>query len=193
MRSTYSVARVLTLALALFWFSRSPALLRTPISRQMRRRTCRLSTGSATSKREGQSETAVSGMPFVPGDRLQTTRGRVEVLFADGSALAVDEFTAIELQDRALLRMSTGRLLLTVSGVNDPANAIRYQIDTPSAAATTDGPGEYRVGLLNGRGALETNRRFFEAMRCSSPTSAQPRSAPASAAWHAIRSRRAGR
>ena len=36
--------------------------------------------GAATLEREGQTETAVSGMPFVPGDRLLTTRGRIEVL-----------------------------------------------------------------------------------------------------------------
>src|SRR5436190_12084743 len=54
--------------------------------------------GAATLEREGQAETAVAGMPFVPGDRLQTTRGRVEVLFPEGSALAIDEFTTLELQ-----------------------------------------------------------------------------------------------
>ena len=46
--------------------------------------------GAATLEREGQTETAVSGMPFVPGDRLLTTRGRIEVLFSDGTALAID-------------------------------------------------------------------------------------------------------
>ncbi len=117
--------------------------------------------GAATLEREGQAETAVTGMPFVPGDRLQTTRGRVEVMFADGTALAIDEFTAIELQDASILRMTAGRLLLTVAGVNDPSNAVRYQIDTPAASATTDGPGEYRIAIMNGRGALETELAVF--------------------------------
>ena len=117
--------------------------------------------GTATLERDGQVETAVSGMPFVPGDRLQTTRGRVEVLFPDGSSLAVDEFTTVELQDRALMRMPAGRVLLTVAGVNDPGNAVRYQIDTPPAAATTDGPGEYRVAMMNGRGETETELAVF--------------------------------
>ena len=161
MRSTYSVARVLTLALALLSFFPLTGVAQD--ADQPTNAPAHLSfvDGSATLEREGQTETAVSGMPFVPGDRLQTTRGRVEVLFADGSALAVDEFTTIELQDRALLRMGTGRLLLTVSGVNDPANAIRYQIDTPSASASTDGPGEYRIRLLNGHGELETELAVF--------------------------------
>ena len=108
MRSTYSVARVLTLALALFSFFPLTGVAQD--ADQPTNAPAHLSfvDGSATLEREGQAETAVSGMPFVPGDRLQTTRGRVEVLFADGSALAVDEFTTIELQDRALLRMAHG-------------------------------------------------------------------------------------
>ena len=117
--------------------------------------------GAATLEREGQTETAVAGMPFVPGDRLQTTRGRVELLFDDGTALSVDEFSTIELLDKAILRLTAGRILLHVVGVNDPANAVRYQIDTPSASATTDGAGEYRVALLNGGGAPETELAVF--------------------------------
>ena len=117
--------------------------------------------GAATLEREGQSETVVAGMPFVPGDRLQTTRGRVELLFDDGTALSVDEFSTIELLDKAILRLTAGRILLHVVGVNDPANAVRYQIDTPSASATTDGPGEYRVALLNGGGMPETELAVF--------------------------------
>jgi hypothetical protein len=117
--------------------------------------------GAATFEREGQAETAVSGMPLVPGDRVQTTRGRVEVLFPDGTSLAIDEFTTVELQDGALIRMLTGRVLLIVAGVNDPGHAVRYQIDTPPAAAATDGPGEYRVAITNGRGENETELAVF--------------------------------
>jgi hypothetical protein len=117
--------------------------------------------GVATLEREGEVETAMSGMPFVPGDRLQTKGGRIEVLFPEGTALAVDEYTTIEMQDRSLLRMAAGRVFLTVAGVKDPANAVRYQIDTPSASAATDGPGEYRVATMNGRGAAETELAVY--------------------------------
>jgi hypothetical protein len=50
---------------------------------------------------------------------------------------------------------------LIVAGVNDPGNAVRYQIDTPPAAAATDGPGEYRVAITNGRGETETELAVF--------------------------------
>lgn len=117
--------------------------------------------GSATLERDGQSESAASGMPLVPGDRLRTTRGRVEVLFPDGSALEVDEFASIELQAPALLRLTSGRILLIVAGVSDPANAQRYQIDTPVASASTEGPGEYRVALLTRGDVPETELAVF--------------------------------
>src|SRR5688572_19473180 len=74
--------------------------------------------GSATLEREGQSEPADAGMPLVAGDRLRTTRGRVEVLFPDGTALEVDEYASIELQAPTLLRLTAGRVLLIVAGVN---------------------------------------------------------------------------
>ena len=161
MRSSFSIARVLALTQALLFLSCVHGWAQD--SSQPARSPAHLSyvDGAATLEREGQAETAVSGMPFVPGDRLATTHGRIEVLFTDGTSLAIDEYTTIELQDRALLRMMAGRALLTVVGVNDPGNAVRYQVDTPSASATTDGPGEYRVALMNGRGAVETELAVF--------------------------------
>jgi hypothetical protein len=116
--------------------------------------------GHATIVRDGQAETATSGMPLVEGDQLRTEQGRLEVLFADGTALDVDEFTAFELQAPTLIRLTSGRLILAVAGAVDPANATRYQIDTPVASAFTEGPGEYRVSILNGRG-IETELAVF--------------------------------
>jgi hypothetical protein len=111
--------------------------------------------GLASLEREAQTDQAAAGMPLVPGDRLRTDSGRVEVLFPDGSALDVDEYASIDLQSPTLLRVTAGRVMLTVAGVNSPAAAIRYQIDTPVASAMTDGPGEFRVGLLSGPAGVE--------------------------------------
>src|SRR5947208_11917565 len=106
--------------------------------------------GAATVERDGVAARAVVNAPFVPGDRLRTARGRVEVLFADGTALDVDESSAVDLQAPALMRLTAGQILLIVSGASDPAAAVRYQIDTPAASARTDGPGEYRVAVGSG-------------------------------------------
>jgi hypothetical protein len=111
--------------------------------------------GSASLERDGQVEPVSGGMPFVPGDRLRTEAGRVEILFPDGSALDVDEFTAVDLMSPTLLRVTSGRVLFSVFGASNPSSAVRYQIDTPAASAVTDGPGEYRVSTFNAP-ALQT-------------------------------------
>ena len=89
-------------------------------------------------------------------DRLRTERGRAELLFPDGSVIDLDEYTTIELEGPTLLRMTSGRALLFAAGSNNPASAIQFQIDTPVASAQTDGPGEYRVSILGGPSAWQT-------------------------------------
>ncbi len=111
--------------------------------------------GSASLDREGQSQPVTAGLPFLVGDRLRTTDGRIEVLFPDGSALDIDEYSSVDLLSPTLLRVTGGRIMLIVAGAEDPAGALRYQVDTPVASASTDGPGEYRVALLSGPAGLE--------------------------------------
>jgi hypothetical protein len=111
--------------------------------------------GVATLERERGSEPATVGVPIVPGDRIVTEAGRVEILFSDGSALAVDEYSVLDLQADGLLRLVSGRALLTVTGSASPATARRYQIDTPVASVVNAGPGEFRVTLISGRTELE--------------------------------------
>ncbi len=94
--------------------------------------------------------------PCSAGDRLRTEIGRVEILLPDGSALDVDEYTTVDLQSSTLIRVTSGRVLLTVVGASNPAAAVRYQIDTPVASARTDGPGEFRVSLFSAPAGVET-------------------------------------
>jgi hypothetical protein len=112
--------------------------------------------GVASLDREGQTETATAGVPFVVGDRLRTDLGRIEILFPEGSALAIDEFSSIELLSPTLMRLTAGRVLLTVTGANNPSVAVRYQIDTPAASAFTEGPGEYRIAVVSSSTGLYT-------------------------------------
>lgn len=112
--------------------------------------------GTATLEREDQREPAGQGTPLVPGDRVRTTQGRVEILFPDGSALNVDEYSTLELQGPTLLRLSDGRVLLFVAGASNPASALGFQIDTPAASAETHGPGEYRISILVGSSGTQT-------------------------------------
>jgi Family of unknown function (DUF6600)/FecR protein len=111
--------------------------------------------GTAMLDREDQTQPATSGLPFVAGDRLRTERGRVEILFVDGSALDVDEISSVDLLDAGLLRVAGGRVRLTVARANGTV-ASRYQIDAPSASAIIDGPGEYRVVVVNASNGPQT-------------------------------------
>src|SRR5205085_9785012 len=97
--------------------------------------------GDATVERDGGTDPATINAPFIPGDHVRTGAGRVEVLFADGTALDIDQYSAVDLQGPTLIRLGAGRLLLIVAGAGAPASAARFQIDTPAAGARTDGPG----------------------------------------------------
>lgn len=103
--------------------------------------------GTAVLERDGRSDAELLSMPLLAGDRVRTQAGRVEILFADGSALHMDEGTTVDFQSDAVVRLLTGRLRLSVSG---PARDIAYRIDAPSAWVQINTPGEYRISLLRG-------------------------------------------
>jgi Family of unknown function (DUF6600)/FecR protein len=112
--------------------------------------------GPVTLEREGQAELATVNVPVVAGDRIATAAGRAEIIFPDGTVLDVDESSVIEFLAAGLLRLSEGRVLLTVPGVNDPNRAPHYQIDTPVASVRTDSPGEFRIAASGARDASQT-------------------------------------
>ena len=133
-----------------------PRRLRTPSHRTTNprhtSRTPRASSPSNVRARRGGGRRN----DLLPGDRLRTSAGRAEILFPDGSSLAIDEHTVLDLLDRALLRLTAGRTRLTVPGAADPAAALRYQIDTPSSSVSTEGPGEYGVAVASFPSGTET-------------------------------------
>jgi hypothetical protein len=89
-------------------------------------------------------------MPLLSGDRLKTIDGRVEVLFADGSALHMDSRTTIDLQSDELLRLIDGRLRLTIAGRGADARSasLVYRVDSPAGSVRITQPGDYRVSML---------------------------------------------
>src|SRR5260221_1593035 len=101
--------------------------------------------GTASLEREGRAENAPLNMPLLSGDRLRTSDGRVEVLFADGSTLHLDVRSTIDVQSDDLIRLTEGRLRLNIVG---PARTVAYRIDSPAGSARITQPGEYRIALL---------------------------------------------
>ena len=105
--------------------------------------------GIATLEREGLRERLEEGVPLLAGDRIRTDRGRVEVLFDDGSAIDVDQFSGIDFMSESLLRLAAGRVRVSIARVT---NAADYRVDGAGVTAWLQGAGEYRVGLRTDRG-----------------------------------------
>lgn len=100
---------------------------------------------------------AQAGQAIVAGDRLRTSSGRAEVWFPDGSRLALDTHTSVELRSATSIYLSEGRVMLLIASPDerdepDGANSRpALQIETPSGSVVSRGPGEYRVSLSSDR------------------------------------------
>ncbi len=104
--------------------------------------------GAATLERDGRAEAAEENVVLLAGDRLRTGRGRVEVLFDDGSALHLDEHSSVDLLSDSLIRLLDGRLRLQVARTS---RAVEYRVDAAPASALIRAAGEYRISLANAR------------------------------------------
>src|ERR1700687_2829720 len=66
--------------------------------------------GIATLERDGEAQQAVVNMPFVPGDRLRTAAGRVEIDFPDGSTIEVAAYSEVEAVSSTRVRVLAGTI-----------------------------------------------------------------------------------
>jgi ferric-dicitrate binding protein FerR (iron transport regulator) len=101
--------------------------------------------GAVILERDGRPENAPLNMPLLSGDRLKTVDGRVEVLFADGSALHLDAQTTVDIQSDDLVRLIDGRVRLNIAG---PARGLAYRVDSPAGSVRITQTGEYRIAML---------------------------------------------
>ena len=108
--------------------------------------------GLARLDRDGQSEAAERGVPLVPGDRLRTEGGRVELAFPNGTQVYLDRYTEVELADPLGLRVARGRLYVRVSSTIDATEPVT--IDGPGAWVDFQDDGEYRIAV-GGTDAVE--------------------------------------
>lgn len=94
--------------------------------------------------RDNTNEAAAENTPLLAGDRLRTARGRIQILFADGSTLGLDHDTDASLLDDALLRLDSGsvRIALTRAG-----GAGGYRVDAAGTTAWIETAGEYLVRI----------------------------------------------
>jgi hypothetical protein len=106
--------------------------------------------GPAWHERDGQAESAEQNVALLAGDRLRTERGRLEILFADGSAIDLDEGTEVELLSESLIRLDAGRIRLSFVRSSDP---IDYRVDAAGTTAWIRTAGEYRISVSRARSA----------------------------------------
>ena len=66
--------------------------------------------GTATVAHDGESDPAVVNLPVVEGDRIRTLNGRVEVMFPDGSSIAIDPDSEVELLSAMRVRVLAGSI-----------------------------------------------------------------------------------
>jgi len=104
--------------------------------------------GVANLERDGRVVAAEENVPLLAGDRLRTVRGRVEVLFADGSALDIDQNSSVDLLSDSLIRLRTGRIRLSIVRVTE---ALEYRVDGAGASATIRTAGDYRLTITTPR------------------------------------------
>ena len=104
--------------------------------------------GTVTLEREGRLEPAEANLALLAGDRLRTKAGRVEILYADGSALYLDEGTDLDLLADSLVRLLTGRLRFSIARTT---KELDYRIDAPAGSVWLQTAGEYRVDVRPAR------------------------------------------
>jgi hypothetical protein len=66
--------------------------------------------GLATLERDGEVTPAAMNMPLIPGDRVRTTNGRVEIRFPDGTGIELVEESVVELVTPTRVRLLAGSL-----------------------------------------------------------------------------------
>ncbi|HWK10943.1 MAG TPA: DUF6600 domain-containing protein, partial [Vicinamibacterales bacterium] len=86
-------------------------------------------------------------MPLLPGDRVRTEDGRLEIMLANGGTLAVDRETSVDFQADDLVRVKDGRVRLTIPA---PMRSPSFRVDSPAGSVRVAEAGEYRIRMLHG-------------------------------------------
>jgi len=104
--------------------------------------------GYAELERAGQSSRDIENVPLEAGDRIRTTRGRVEILFDDGSVIALDEHTTVTFATATELELLRGRVR---AQWQDRGTLSGLTIHTQAGSAIVRARGDYRVTLGESR------------------------------------------
>lgn len=107
-------------------------------------------SGAAQLYRAGDTTSEFEQVPLEIGDQLRTTRGRVEVLFSDGSVVALDEYSSITVDQESVWRLHSGRVKVVSRDSGFAVDA------APVGVAQLRSNGDYRITMaVNRRGEPE--------------------------------------
>jgi len=106
--------------------------------------------GTATLERDGDVQPAVRNMPFVPGDRLRTEAGRVEIEFPDGTTIEVDSYSEVEAVSPTRVRVLAGSIDHVTRRAEAPASAAYLPQDLQRYGSTLDQNGSWQYAAPYG-------------------------------------------
>ncbi len=98
--------------------------------------------GQATVARLSGAQSAVADLPLLPGDRVQTDQGRVELLFGDGAIVHMDEQTTVDVNAGNVAQLLGGRLVVAADAAGGS-----LQVDASPASVRLVDSGEVRLVL----------------------------------------------
>ncbi len=104
--------------------------------------------GAAVIERNGQAEALTENLPLLEGDRLRTESGRLEAILPDGSVVALDRNSTLDLLAGGLMRLLDGRMVFVVSPPLEGDTRRDYQVDAPAGMVRFLTSGEYRVSTM---------------------------------------------
>ncbi len=93
--------------------------------------------------RETAAEPLDAGEPLLSGDRLDAGRAYVQVMWPDGSRIALDRDSRLDVLSADLVTLTGGRAVVSRPAATDSA----LRVDTPAASVELAPAGEYRVTL----------------------------------------------
>lgn len=104
--------------------------------------------GYAELARAGQVSRDIENVPLVAGDQIRTTRGRAEILFEDGSSIAIDEHTTLTVLSAVEVELREGRMQ---ARWRTEGNQDALSVRTPAGEMFVRQSGDYRVTLGRAR------------------------------------------
>ncbi len=101
--------------------------------------------GAVVLERANQSEDAVNGMPLLVGDRLRADSGHVELMWAEGTLVRLGRYTDIDVLSKSMLRLTRGRVTVTVQTIPGQVVNEQLSIDAPGASVRFYAAGIYHI------------------------------------------------